>query len=79
MLRDGEEASKGSVSSSSPGACPAELTHMDSEATAGAATAMIMGVDKKQRGDGPICLHFFHKMEKGEARGESEREVEYAI
>jgi hypothetical protein len=53
--RDGEEAPKGSVSSSSPGACPAELTHMASEATAGAATEMIIGVDEKQSDDGPIA------------------------
>ncbi len=66
--RDGEEAPKGSVSSSSPGACPAELTHMASEATAGTATAMIISEDKKQSDDDPNCLHFLYKMEKGEAR-----------
>jgi hypothetical protein len=40
---------------------------------------MIIGVDEKQSGDGPICFHYFHKIEKCEARGESEREVDYAI
>jgi hypothetical protein len=67
--RNGEEAPKGSISSSSPGACPAELTHVASEATAGAATTMIFGVDEKQSDDDPNCLHYLHKMEKGEARG----------
>ncbi len=40
---------------------------------------MIISVDEKPNGDGRICGHYLHKMGKGEAGGDDEREVNYTI
>ncbi len=52
---------------------------MASVATAAAATAIIISVVENLRGDGPICIHYLHKLGEGEARDKGKRKMHYAI
>jgi hypothetical protein len=45
---------------------------MASVATAGAAAAMVICVDKEPRGDGPICINHLHEVRECEARGDGD-------
>jgi hypothetical protein len=52
---------------------------MVSVATAGTTMVVVISVHEKQGGDGPVLVHYLHKVGKGEARGEGEKEVDFAI